>query len=59
MEGFVILIVAVIIIGKFLIGYFEESRVMHEVDRMIEKNAKDSDKYFKEKYGEDFGKKNH
>lgn len=59
MEGFIILVVIVIVVGKFIMDCAEESRIMRDVDRMIQKNAKDSDRYFKEKYGEDFGKRNH
>lgn len=56
---------ALLIIGFIVVlcmaipGITKETRVMHDVDRMIEKNAKDSDNYFKKEYGEDFGKRNH
>lgn len=49
----------VVIICVFVASTSTERRVMHDVDKMIQKNAKDSEKYFKKEYGEDFGKKNH
>lgn len=54
-----ILIVLIVIVCVFIASTSTERRVMHDVDKMIENNAKDLDKYFKEKYGEDFGKRNH
>lgn len=53
------LIGLIVIICVFVASTSTERRVMHDVDRMIEKNAKDSEKYFKKEYGEDFGKKSH
>lgn len=56
---------ALLIIGFIVVlcmaipGIAKETRVMHDVDRMIQKNAKDSEEYFKKEYGEDFGKRNH
>lgn len=52
------ILLIVIIVG--VIAYSTcstEARVMRDVDRMIERNARDTDRYFKEKYGEDFGKR--
>lgn len=59
MQELVILVVVIVVVGKFIIECAEESRTMHDVDRIIQKNVRDSDNYFKKEYGEDFGKKKH
>ena len=59
MQELVILVVVIVVVVKFIIECAEESRTMHDVDRIIQKNVRDSDNYFKKEYGEDFGKKKH
>ena len=52
------ILLIVIIVGVIVYATCStESSVMRDVDRMIKRNVEESDRYFKEKYGDDFGKR--